>query len=295
MVLRRQQHQRTVSPSRDHDLSIRCREECPFHRILERLRDRPGLERHSVLGMDFLKSTEEGAEAIARWPKCYRLAQTVLVQHGSRETETYEAVPVARVPGDVLAFRHDDRNAIRALVEDLIAVECGIGKSDFHVLCCGSLFRACPALRFGITGIIPTMPRQANHEEISKKFGACLRRLRGPASQAAFGRALGILSQPTYLRYERGRVPAPEILDQIATALGVTVESLLDDTANPRNPPAPLGSGVPAKSFQDLSTEELEHALVRYVELLESEPKGMRRSILVTLKQVVEALLNREV
>jgi transcriptional regulator with XRE-family HTH domain len=113
-------------------------------------------------------------------------------------------------------------------------------------------------------------------------------------SQAAFGRALGIQSQPTYLRYERGRVPNRDVLNQIASALGVTVDSLLDDTATPSNLTALTGSSVSAKSPQDLSTEELEHALGRYVTLLRSEEKPMRRSILVALKQIIEALLHRE-
>src|SRR6202044_3268177 len=53
------------------------------------------------------------------------------------------------------------------------------------------------------------------------------KKARGDRSQAEFARFLGILSQATYQRYERGRVPDGMVLHQIATRLGVKMESLL--------------------------------------------------------------------
>jgi transcriptional regulator with XRE-family HTH domain len=61
----------------------------------------------------------------------------------------------------------------------------------------------------------------------SKAFGDNLKRLRGPRTQAAFARFLGITNQSTYHRYESGRVPSLEILGHIASQVGVTIGELL--------------------------------------------------------------------
>jgi transcriptional regulator with XRE-family HTH domain len=68
---------------------------------------------------------------------------------------------------------------------------------------------------------------QHKSDSLRKHFGEALKRARGSRSQAEFARLLGIPSQQTYQRYERGLIPAGDILHRIATRLGVTIDGLL--------------------------------------------------------------------
>ena len=69
--------------------------------------------------------------------------------------------------------------------------------------------------------------RQHQMESFSKSFSESLKRLRGDRSQAEFARFLGIEHQATYQRYEAGRIPDGDVLYQMATRLGITMEDLL--------------------------------------------------------------------
>ena len=58
-------------------------------------------------------------------------------------------------------------------------------------------------------------------------IGPNLRALRGSLSQAEFAKFLGVANQVTYHRYEKGRVPKADVLQQIAKRIGITVDDLL--------------------------------------------------------------------
>src|SRR5262245_60424165 len=51
--------------------------------------------------------------------------------------------------------------------------------------------------------------------------------MRGGRSQAEFAQFLGLSSQQTYRNYEAGRIPKPEILQQIAVKLNIDPTDLL--------------------------------------------------------------------
>jgi transcriptional regulator with XRE-family HTH domain len=80
---------------------------------------------------------------------------------------------------------------------------------------------------------------------VSEAFGQHLKALRRGRKQNEFAAFLG-LKAPTYLRYERGRVPKKETLSVIAERCGVTVRWLLgvepDSASEAMHGPAKPGS-----------------------------------------------------
>lgn len=58
-------------------------------------------------------------------------------------------------------------------------------------------------------------------------------------SQGDFAKNLGIPSQQTYANYEKGRIPKPAILQQIAQRTGVTLEWLINGPSDPFDCPMP--------------------------------------------------------
>jgi transcriptional regulator with XRE-family HTH domain len=61
----------------------------------------------------------------------------------------------------------------------------------------------------------------------SEIFSARLKELRGARKKAEFSRFLGIKNTPTYFRYEDGRIPEPEIVQEIADRCDVSPAWLL--------------------------------------------------------------------
>lgn len=74
------------------------------------------------------------------------------------------------------------------------------------------------------TELVMSQYRKTNSFSV---FGPNLRALRGESSQAEFAKLLGLANQVTYHRYENGRVPRAEVLQQIADRVGLTVNDLL--------------------------------------------------------------------
>ena len=68
---------------------------------------------------------------------------------------------------------------------------------------------------------------------MKKVFGERLRALRGDRSQSEFATLLGIANQPTYARYEAGRIPKEPILSALAAKLSVTREWLTTGDGEP--------------------------------------------------------------
>jgi SOS-response transcriptional repressor LexA len=64
-------------------------------------------------------------------------------------------------------------------------------------------------------------------EDFSEAFGAKMKALRGQRSMEEFSKVLGLKTAATYFNYEKGRVPKPKILMQIALALNMTPAELL--------------------------------------------------------------------
>lgn len=126
-------------------------------------------------------------------------------------------------------------------------------------------------------------------ENISQKFSEGLKRARGDRSQAEFARFLGIEHQATYQRYEAGRVPDGEVLHQIATRIGVTMEHLL--TGLPAQGAPKEGLLVVGNTGFSLSvdvggeTVELEATLA---ELAASLPRAVRVAKKVLLGNVFQ-------
>ena len=79
------------------------------------------------------------------------------------------------------------------------------------------------------------MMRQHRNDILSKNFSTTLLELRGSLSQAEFARKLGIPSQQTYQRYEKGLIPSGEILHQIASVVGVKIDDLLHGNDTQKN------------------------------------------------------------
>lgn len=77
---------------------------------------------------------------------------------------------------------------------------------------------------------------QLQTEKLEQQFSERLRKLRGKFSQAEFCRFLGLSSQATYARYEAGRIPSGEVLLQMASRIGITVDELLTGK-DPRQQP----------------------------------------------------------
>jgi len=70
--------------------------------------------------------------------------------------------------------------------------------------------------------------RQHRNDILSRNFAQALLRARGDRSQAEFARILGIPSQQTYQRYEKGLIPTGDVLHRIASRLSVSVDVLLN-------------------------------------------------------------------
>jgi len=101
-------------------------------------------------------------------------------------------------------------------------------------------------------------------ESFSKNFSEALRRARGDRSQAEFARVLGLDHQATYARYEKdGRIPSGEVLYQMASRIGISMEELLlgykpiSESALRENAPA-YGATIEeiTKEFISLLVEE---------------------------------------
>ena len=60
--------------------------------------------------------------------------------------------------------------------------------------------------------------------------------MRGERSQAEFAEFLGLSSQQTYRNYEAGRIPKPEILQQIAVKLHLDPADLLSKDLSSETP-----------------------------------------------------------
>jgi transcriptional regulator with XRE-family HTH domain len=63
--------------------------------------------------------------------------------------------------------------------------------------------------------------------------------MRGSRSQAEFAEFLGLSSQQTYRNYEAGRIPKPEILQQIAVKLHIDPTDLLSKDLSQEDPGSP--------------------------------------------------------
>jgi transcriptional regulator with XRE-family HTH domain len=109
------------------------------------------------------------------------------------------------------------------------------------------------------------------NDTFSKYFGERLKALRRGRSQASFARLLGIPNQQTYARYEAGeRIPKASVLNQMAGALGVTVDELLRPSGEVRSPmtlkesEAPkYGSSLSSQIGQISQTLGIEESRVR--------------------------------
>jgi len=80
---------------------------------------------------------------------------------------------------------------------------------------------------------------QQQKVDISKRFGRNLEWMRGSRSQAEFAEFLGLSSQQTYRNYEAGRIPKPEILQQIAVKLHLEPTDLLSKDLVREDPGSP--------------------------------------------------------
>jgi transcriptional regulator with XRE-family HTH domain len=68
-------------------------------------------------------------------------------------------------------------------------------------------------------------------------FSSRLRSLRGERTQGDFAEFLGFSSQQTYQNYERGRIPKPAVLQQIAQRTGVSMIWLMTGEQPHEDPP----------------------------------------------------------
>jgi transcriptional regulator with XRE-family HTH domain len=137
------------------------------------------------------------------------------------------------------------------------------------------------------------MPRQVPPAEISKKFSAGLRRLRGKRSQAAFAQLLGITHQQTYARYEKGTVPPSDVLVRMAARLGVEPQEILHGTAQPKSQDAAGPAPEPGDPLEAMTTHQLEQSLVRYADMVRREETFMRPTCLHAIRQITSELLRR--
>lgn len=65
-------------------------------------------------------------------------------------------------------------------------------------------------------------------EKVSpQKVGERIRAVRGNRTQEKFAKAIGVRKQNYISRYERGRIPSPELLVRIAKMGGVSIDWLL--------------------------------------------------------------------
>jgi transcriptional regulator with XRE-family HTH domain len=71
--------------------------------------------------------------------------------------------------------------------------------------------------------------------------------LRGDRSQAEFAGFLGLGSQQTYRNYEAGRVPKPEIIQQIAVKLNLSPADLLSKDLSREDPSPSALHDAPAQ------------------------------------------------
>ncbi len=60
-----------------------------------------------------------------------------------------------------------------------------------------------------------------------EKVGERIRAVRGKRTQTEFAKAIGVKKQNYISRYERGRVPSPDLLVQIAKTGRVSIDWLL--------------------------------------------------------------------
>lgn len=138
------------------------------------------------------------------------------------------------------------------------------------------------------------------NKNYSPTFGQVLRNFRGNRSQAEFAQMLGIDNQPTYCRYEQGRLPKPIVLKSIASRLGVTVDRLIGKVDDfQRQPESRLNfSPIGDKTNENLisggrSTEVVLGVLRTCVRHLESVPLVNAGDILFEIEECVNELRRR--
>lgn len=88
-------------------------------------------------------------------------------------------------------------------------------------------------------------------ESSSERFGERLKHYRGKLSQAEFARFLGVPNQSTYHRYEAGRIPKAEILNDWSSRIGITLDQLLGNA--PFQPAPRLGEQRANLTIRDSS------------------------------------------
>lgn len=172
----------------------------------------------------------------------------------------------------------------------------GSGMVGVVILLCWA-FVGCGLLSGVVTALVTThidtvsVPRQAPSKEISEKFSACLRRLRGERSQAEFAHELGIENRAVYSRYENGRIPDRHVLERMAERLRVSPDDLLADRAEvPGRYSRTSGS---SDALRTMALEQLESAVLRQAKIFDSEERALRPRVAETLRQIIEEILRR--
>lgn len=76
---------------------------------------------------------------------------------------------------------------------------------------------------------------------LPEKVGARIRAVRGKRTQTEFAKVIGVKKQNYISRYERGRIPSPDLLVLIARTGRVSIDWLL--TGKGKGLKAPAGAG----------------------------------------------------
>ena len=105
---------------------------------------------------------------------------------------------------------------------------------------------------------------------------------RGERSQASFATFLGISSQQSYSRYERGHIPSGDELLKIALKLGMTVEEMLTGKSPSLPSPGVMREDAPVYgSWTRESTEDLEKRLASIAVAVGSALNPVAKNLLI--------------
>lgn len=74
-----------------------------------------------------------------------------------------------------------------------------------------------------------------------EKVGERIRAVRGKRTQTEFAKAIGVKKQNYISRYERGRIPSPDLLLKIATTGRVSIDWILTGKGRGVKVPARVG------------------------------------------------------
>lgn len=123
-------------------------------------------------------------------------------------------------------------------------------------------------------------PKEAA-ENLNQIFSKNLRELRGDLSQNDFAKALGIPHQQTYQRYEKGLIPAGDVLFRIAQRAGVSMDQLFTKDGVREVPSLVhhnnfIRENLNAKPINELSDTEVQECLFMMMKLLEEARMPMR-------------------